>query len=738
MKRILSLILITCFVAFFLASQGWAINKVVAIDVAGTSTKHKSGNLSNCADETGWTTGSNINTACVQAGASSTVYVCAGSYSGTMLNSSGAIALGGASQNLVGAGKLLTFIDGAGINAYTIDYNGRANAIVSDLTVGGAPSDYANIKNTGGTNTQLNDVNIDGGNKAIALGNAATMTTNRVTIKNTTGTPRTVSVEGTGVTLTMNYSPLIDNVSGVGSTKDNTTVVTLNNSSIINTQYEAIITTGAYTSTMNLNNMILVGNAWNASGTLAISRGNAANIINVNNSIILPNPRNGDDYTWSAVTESNNLYVSPKFVSHKYESSPVISFMVDDHYSLSDFVAAGGPKDLLEAKGWRGTIAIDVMAATTGNSWATLAGLINSGHDVALHTESHAQLDQTNAMVVQYVGEGTTATTTVNADGTALTTTIDGGGDLNLDLTNASYKRVAQLCTHIDGLANYTCAVSSALNQNTLSTSLKTITAQNIKTAYTYALDATASTDRYYVNEITTGKSLLETGVRNAAGVGTPAASYTCRVFVHPGDAHSANSRAAILAAGLIGARGSITSGNYIYNMNVFDVRSTQASSSFGRLDLGDTSAEITRNVTAYTEWLKAGGRVGVIYGHRTSVGETNYDFSPTDWGILLDAVSASNISVMTFGDMIERLKTLSDHTNDNYTYYRCATETSFCMTDESDYNLKAGSPAINSGTDVGLTTDFAGKPVRGTPDIGAYEFQSVGGGLLMLLNMGR
>lgn len=49
-----------------------------------------------------------------------------------------------------------------------------------------------------------------------------------------------------------------------------------------------------------------------------------------------------------------------------------------------------------------------------------------------------------------------------------------------------------------------------------------------------------------------------------------------------------------------------------------------------------------------------------------------------------------------------------------------------------TDYRLRAGSPAINAGTDVGLTTDFLGKPVRGLPDIGAYEFQSVGGGLGM------
>lgn len=41
-----------------------------------------------------------------------------------------------------------------------------------------------------------------------------------------------------------------------------------------------------------------------------------------------------------------------------------------------------------------------------------------------------------------------------------------------------------------------------------------------------------------------------------------------------------------------------------------------------------------------------------------------------------------------------------------------------------SDFELATNSPAINAGTDVGLIEDFAGNPIVGTPDIGAYEFQ--------------
>lgn len=41
-----------------------------------------------------------------------------------------------------------------------------------------------------------------------------------------------------------------------------------------------------------------------------------------------------------------------------------------------------------------------------------------------------------------------------------------------------------------------------------------------------------------------------------------------------------------------------------------------------------------------------------------------------------------------------------------------------------NDFTLQAGSPAINAGTNLGLPNrDFAGNPILGIPDIGAYEF---------------
>ena len=40
------------------------------------------------------------------------------------------------------------------------------------------------------------------------------------------------------------------------------------------------------------------------------------------------------------------------------------------------------------------------------------------------------------------------------------------------------------------------------------------------------------------------------------------------------------------------------------------------------------------------------------------------------------------------------------------------------------EFHLQSTSPAINSGIDVGLTEDFWGNPIKGLPDIGAFEYQ--------------
>jgi len=47
-----------------------------------------------------------------------------------------------------------------------------------------------------------------------------------------------------------------------------------------------------------------------------------------------------------------------------------------------------------------------------------------------------------------------------------------------------------------------------------------------------------------------------------------------------------------------------------------------------------------------------------------------------------------------------------------------------------NNFQLSETSPCINMGADVGLSQDKLGNPIQGMPDIGAYEYQNVSGGL--------
>ena len=51
-----------------------------------------------------------------------------------------------------------------------------------------------------------------------------------------------------------------------------------------------------------------------------------------------------------------------------------------------------------------------------------------------------------------------------------------------------------------------------------------------------------------------------------------------------------------------------------------------------------------------------------------------------------------------------------------------------FVTISNDDFHLAQGSPAINKGSDVGLTEDFDGNAIIGLPDIGAHEFHDIDG----------
>jgi len=139
--------------------------------------------------------------------------------------------------------------------------------------------------------------------------------------------------------------------------------------------------------------------------------------------------------------------------------------------------------------------------------------------------------------------------------------------------------------------------------------------------------------------------------------------------------------------------------------VSIFEIRGVLTSSAIG-------NGNIARNVASIMEYAKYSGAVVCLFDHRPE------DYSLANWKTVIDEVAKSGASVMTLSQAIAWIKANGTTADDGYTY------TVAYATDASDYRLTASSPAINAGVDVGLTTDFLGNPIKGLPDIGAYEFQ--------------
>ena len=84
--------------------------------------------------------------------------------------------------------------------------------------------------------------------------------------------------------------------------------------------------------------------------------------------------------------------------------------------------------------------------------------------------------------------------------------------------------------------------------------------------------------------------------------------------------------------------------------------------------------------------------------------------------------------------------KTISAWNSDGYDKASIITDPQFTnyggtYSEDTDFGLKSNSPAINKGAIAGITTDYAGNPISGLPDIGALEFQNAEAPAPVLVN---
>ncbi|MDD5722701.1 MAG: hypothetical protein PHY29_03050 [Syntrophales bacterium] len=757
MRRLLLLLLLLT----LLPGVAGAADQVVTINEAGVSSKYKAGNLSNCNDASGWSGASNIQAAITASGASSTVYVCPGTYSGAMINATYNLSTTAASQALIGSGQGVTILDHTGMSGNNAFYVSPAGggATIQDLTMQNIPTSK----------------------KGVYFDVAGTHYATDVTISSTYGQPfRTgtgADVVATRVSLIGPFSDIIL-VSGNSVTANYCRFLYLGSASYINThagtnvfnncefygsQGVVIYQDGAATTT-TINNGIEVANALSAAAYpfYKSAGGNFA----LNNTLLL-NRGSLISQSYGSGTETpvDSLYRVPGIRSARYPA--ILSVSVDDNTNVATFTALA---DLATPYGMSVTWAISRPQLLSSANWDTVVSKILDGHDVAGHTMTHTNLTTslTDVMQLKYTGNATginLSITDTDSDGyvdrfqVTLTGQSDGSTSIDWDLTNALYKDVGTLVAEIDLKSFYSATLLTAAATSAASKTLEA----NAGEALSYDTYKALSVDEtdFFRYELDDCKAYIETQVRAHSAA---LSSWTCDTFVYPGNNFNDTVIGYVKDVYMAARTDSTVSGNsktlsdlYPFKLTGYFVNSTL---------FGSNETETRARTATLAEALGAIGAAAHIWTHQIGVNadctasETPYVcctgsgtgtcVTEAQWGYIFDELSRSSIGssrVMSASDMAKHVRNVEtgilptgvDTLGDGTEWTRTLVDGLDLRLRGSSLARKAGDNTILSGT--ASVTDMAGRIITNAAgavvvpyrSIGAYQWRSSGGGMLLM-----
>ncbi|MEK7653544.1 MAG: Ig-like domain-containing protein [Patescibacteria group bacterium] len=356
-----------------------------------------------------------------------------------------------------------------------------------------------------------------------------------------------------------------------------------------------------------------------------------------------------------------------------------------------------------------------------------LQTLFKAGHEIGVHTRHHSNLKYTDAFRVTYSGANTDMILTVSGSGTSLSITGTGDTYGPIDLTNASFDTLGELCTDIDEQAKFACSLIPDGADDVLSNSLDdaaTNLAVGVATNIPFD-DDTGPDNRYYKEEIANAITDLESALHEDPAC----ASYQAKTMAFP--YNEANERVIAWVrdnTSLIGARsntfvGSGFNKSSLSQLNVFNVSSNATfsglkGSDYDSLTDAEKKSRMERAARVMATYASNGTFVAMLSHYA-------WQISLQDFTWLLDELvkyrDAYNLNINSFGNIINEVRTSGDWTASSTAagYY----ERTFTGVD--DFSPRFNSPLIDAGATVaGRTVDVLGNSIYGAPDIGAYEYQ--------------
>ncbi len=470
--------------------------------------------------------------------------------------------------------------------------------------------------------------------------------------------------------------------------------------------------------TLTVTNSIIAGaRAW---GIQVNGAGSASYDYSLVDGNCMSNGIGGNPQTTGAVTDGgHNVFIDLGDIAPL--AYPVYSTIHTDDASgsgavptfLGDVIAefgarVGGPYPLSAAA----ICARSVGQEATWSAWRA-AGQI----DLGSHSWSHIYAIQDwngggndPALAIQYTGTGTAATVTKSNTTYHLTTAVTGGPggeDLDYDLKAAAYESADELCDAIDALAVYTCTNNTGytgVNLYVHTTNLAEVSGQDIKTApYSLAYDKSATLK----DEIRSCVDWLRANVYAGQEVDI--------THTWPGGERDGTADALVTA----GRASQCVIGDYAGQLFWGSWSGGCLGRWSGEPIAGHTTDEIralARTVALYSA-VHMGRPLNITF-HPTA--PPTYNTTAVEIGVLLDQLLAVGT---TYVGQTELMRLLMRDVRWSpagsawpQVYRRPAVYAPIVPV--------SGSPLIDAGAATALTTDILGRPIQGTPDIGAYEYQ--------------
>jgi hypothetical protein len=331
-------------------------------------------------------------------------------------------------------------------------------------------------------------------------------------------------------------------------------------------------------------------------------------------------------------------------------------------------------------------------------------------------------------------------------DGGYATATCRGGNDNPMNPTIKAAKaatisstNTGDLVLTIDGATTKTLTLTSTgnpANNITIDWSVDTKNSTDLSAAlsgkgwtlalngYSFRLSSLKNTscttfpcDVNWDDETGSSRWYYDESIAATASINTYLGRDVVRTWNWPGTAGATNAEFVDYlraTSGLYGAAevdsAPVSTGTYLYSYDVYLIKKTN----IGSLKGDGSDAQIKAAARSLWAWATQTGGVIYLLGENTAS-----SLSLAQTVTLVQELNALGVEWVFPIDLINSIK--ADHINTTGTVW---TKTY----PHGNYNLKSGSPAINAGINVGLTTDIEGKTVNSDhPEIGCYEYKPAG-----------